>query len=82
MARHLMEHAKNYTATCFHCLVCSDVYETTSELAEHLSSGKFGIAIMYSRERVSRPRAVLYTYHVHKNNIFKFIIFIISISRP
>ena len=41
VARHLMEHAKTYTATCFHCLVCSDVYETTSELAEHLSNGEW-----------------------------------------
>ena len=40
VAKHLMEHAKSFQATVFHCLVCPEVFDTTSELAEHLSSGE------------------------------------------
>ena len=38
--RHILSHVKSCIATCFHCLVCPDVFETKAELAEHLSNGK------------------------------------------
>ncbi|CAG5109974.1 Oidioi.mRNA.OKI2018_I69.chr2.g4436.t3.cds [Oikopleura dioica] len=36
VSKHLMEHTKNHTYTVYHCLVCPEVFEHSSELMEHL----------------------------------------------
>ena len=38
---HILNHVSNRTSTCYHCLVCPEVFETKAEVAEHLSSGMF-----------------------------------------
>ena len=43
--RHIHEHVKNCTSTCYHCLICPEVFESKAEVAEHLSIGKFSNSV-------------------------------------